>query len=138
MNTEILEYLRTQKVCVLAVEMPDGSPHAATVHFAFDEKSETFIIMTNPEYRKHEALANGATRASLVIGSTESDMRTFQLDGTACLSDSPEFLSIYLTLFPKAAHLYKKDVLFTFVPTWWRFTDWTRPEGKTVYTSDSI
>jgi hypothetical protein len=34
MNKEILDYIKSQRVCVLAVEMMDSSPHAATVHFA--------------------------------------------------------------------------------------------------------
>lgn len=138
MIKDVLDYLSTQRVCVLAVEMPDGSPHAATVHFAFDEESETFIIMTNPAYRKHEALAKGVARASMVIGTSEGDTKTFQLDGVVCLSDNENFLNLYLEKFPKAAHIFKKDVLFTFSPTWWRFTDWARPEGKTIFTSADI
>lgn len=136
MIKDVLDYLNTQRVCVLAVEMPDGSPHAATVHFAFDEESDTFIIMTNPAYRKHEALVKGVARASMVIGTSEDDMKTFQLDGEVSLSGSEKLQGIYLDKFPKAAHIFKKDVLFTFAPTWWRFTDWTRPEGKTVFNSN--
>ena len=37
MTPEIINFINSQKVCVLAVEMPDGSPHAATVHFALAE-----------------------------------------------------------------------------------------------------
>lgn len=136
MDKEVLDYISTQRVCVLAVEMPDGSPHAATVHFAFDAKSESFIIMTNPAYRKYEALAQGAARASLVIGTSEGVMQTLQLDGEVCLSNSQELLNIYLGVFPKAAHIFQKDVLFTFSPTWWRFTDWANKEGKKILTSD--
>lgn len=136
MHPEVLKYLKNQRVCVLAVEMPDGSPHAATVHFAYTNEPPTFVIMTNPAYRKHEALAKGVARASLVVGSTEADMRTLQVDGTVCLSDSDELQNVYLEKFPKTTHIFKKDVLFTFTPTWWRFTDWTRPEGKTIYNSD--
>lgn len=136
MRPEVLEYLKQQRICVLAVEMTDGSPHAATVHFAFDTKGEKFVIMTNPAYRKYEALANGVSRASIVVGSSEDDMRTLQLDGEVLLTDSEEAQSLYLEKFPEKLGKYQKDVLFTFTPTWWRFTDWTHAEGKAVYTSN--
>jgi len=36
-DKKILDYLKDQRVGVLAVEMLDGSPHGATVHFAHTE-----------------------------------------------------------------------------------------------------
>lgn len=136
MHPSIAEYLKGERVCVLAVEMPDGAPHAATVHFTYIEEPLTFIVLTNPSTRKYEAFVKNPARATMVIGTTEETLRTFQLDGGASLSDDTELRKLYDEKFPKAAHLFPKDVLFTFTPTWWRFTDWSRPEGKTIYVSD--
>lgn len=124
MDSKVLEYLQTQRVCVLAVEMSDGSPHAATVNFTYSLDPLTFIFMTSPSSRKHEALSKGTVRASVVVGVDEEDMRTFQLNGNASLYHNETFLKIYHNKFPRAVHIFPKDVLVSFTPTWWRFTDW--------------
>ncbi len=142
MTQDILNYIKSQRVGVLAVEMMDGSPHAATVHFAHMDNPLTFFFETNREYRKAEPLyGREITRATFVIGSNESDMKTLQLDGEVRLLKNEDekkmFNEIYLEKFPnkkeKAAAL--KFVSFLFIPTWWRFTDWTRPEGKLIILS---
>jgi uncharacterized protein YhbP (UPF0306 family) len=138
---DIFDYLKTQRICVLAVEMLDGSPHAATVHFAHTEDPFLFFFETYREYRKAEPLfGREITRASMVIGSDEKDMRTLQLDGNVRLikpEDKQTFEIAYLEKFPKKKEksLDPKFVPFLFTPTWWRFTDWTKPEGKIILVS---
>ncbi len=79
MQKEIIDYINTQRVGVLAIEMLDGAPHGATVHFAFDEKNQVFYFETYREYRKTEALFGRETsRASLVIGTSEDTKITLQ------------------------------------------------------------
>lgn len=142
MNRDVLEYIKTQRVCVLAVEMPDGSPHAATVHFAHSEDPLAFIFETHRDYRKSEALFGRAeTRASVVVGFEEGKAtKTLQLDGTVrLLSDEDAALQeVYLAKFPEKKEKAKdpKAVFFKFIPAWWRFTDWGGPNGKTIITSD--
>ncbi|MEK7188079.1 MAG: pyridoxamine 5'-phosphate oxidase family protein [Patescibacteria group bacterium] len=141
-DPSIVDYLKTQRIGVLAVEMLDGSPHAATVHFAYDENSNQFFFETRSEYRKAEPITKrNATRASFVVGVNENDLKTLQLDGDARLITAEEkilFEKVYLGKFPnkkeKAAD--PKFISFVFEPTWWRFTDWTRPEGKVILVSD--
>lgn len=140
MNDDILSFIQSQRVGVLAVEMLDGAPHAATVHFATD--ASTFIFETSRNYRKSELLlANGSARASFVVGFSEgADSKTLQLDGTVrLLGEGDESLKeAYLAKFPeKAAKAADpENIFFALTPTWWRFTDWSRPEGKTVILSD--
>ncbi|HTR19136.1 MAG TPA: pyridoxamine 5'-phosphate oxidase family protein [Candidatus Paceibacterota bacterium] len=138
MTPEILEYLKGQRVGVFAIEMLDGSPHAATVHFANTDEL-VFIFETEKGYRKTEALVGREiSRASMVVGSNESEMKTLQLDGTAQLLADEKLKMVYLAKFPKKqGKLHDPNaVMFMFTPTWWRFTDWTAPEGKIVVTSD--
>jgi general stress protein 26 len=141
MRPEIINYLKTQRVGVLAVEMMDGSPHAATVHFAHSEEPFLFYFETYREYRKAQPLfGRNVTRASFVIGSDEGDMKTLQIDGTVELLKSDEkeiFDFVYLTKFPEKKEKSKdpKFVFFKFTPTWWRFTDWTTPQGKVILVS---
>ncbi len=141
MNKEILQYIKTQRVGVLSVEMLDGSPHGATVHFANSDDPFIFYFETCVDYRKNEPLsAKPVTRASLVIGFDESNMKTFQVDGEARVVKNEEmelFEQVYYGKFPdKKGKRYGSDsVFFMFTPTWWRFTDWTKPEGKLIVTS---
>ena len=142
MKSEILEFLKTQNVCVLAVEMLDGAPHAATVHFAHAEDPFVFFFETNRDYRKAEALFGRETsRASMVVGTDENTTKTFQLDGTIRLlrdDEKESYETIYLGKFPGKSKKINdpKVVRFVFTPTWWRFTDFKGSEGKLILTSE--
>ena len=142
MRQEPLDYIKTQKVGVLAVEMPDGSPHAATVHFAHSEDPFVFYFETNRDYRKSSALFGKDTvRASFVVGAHEDTLQTFQLDGIAELIKPEEketYEAIYIGKFPTKKKKLEdpKSVYFKFTPTWWRFTDWKTPQGKLILTSE--
>lgn len=142
MNEDILSFIKSQRVGVLAVEMLDGAPHAATVHFATATDTPLFIFETSRNYRKSEpVLANDSTRATFVVGFSEgTDSKTLQLDGTVrLLGEGDEQLKeAYLAKFPEktAKAADPENIFFALSPSWWRFTDWSRPEGKTVILSD--
>lgn len=142
MKKEIIDFINSQRICVLALEMMDGSPHASTVHFALDDKSETFFFETYRPYRKCEALFGRETsRASIVVGFDEKVMKTLQLDGEVKLVKEEErefFDKVYFEKFPNKLEKSRdpKFVFFSFKPKWWRFTDWTGPNGKVIITSD--
>ena len=136
MEKEIIDFLETQRVGVFAIRMLDGSPHGATVHFAYREEPLTFIFLTSPTYRKVEPLKQGEAQASFVVGTSEEVMKTLQMDGVANLADTEELRAAYFRRFPEKLKDDRGGIFFTFTPTWWRFTDWTKPEGKTVLTSE--
>lgn len=142
MNQRVIDYIKDKRIGVLAVEMLDGSPHGATVHFAFTQEPFVFYFETNKDYRKSEPLLKkGMTRASFVVGSDESNMATLQLDGVITLLKDEEreiYDTVYMEKFPEKKEKSQdpKFVRFTFVPKWWRLTDWTNPGGKLVITSD--
>ena len=136
MKKEVLDFLKTQRVGVFAVKMLDGSPHGATVHFAHLESPFTFIFLTSPAYKKLEPLRQGESAASFVIGTTEEVMKTLQMDGVAKLADTEELRASYFGKFPEKLNKHPDDVFFIFTPTWWRFTDWTTPQGKVILTSE--
>jgi len=142
MKPEIADYLNSERVGVLAVEMPDGSPHGATVHFAYIAEPFVFYFETNRKYRKTEALlAKTAVRASFVVGTDEESKKTMQLDGVATLLGSNEkemYDKVYLAKYPEKIKksLDPKAVFFKFTPTWWRFTDWKAEGGPLVLSSD--
>ncbi len=143
LSSHIIEYLLSQRLGVLAVEMLDGSPHGATVHFVYSPQTETFFFETYRDYRKAEPLfARESTRASFVVGQDESNMKTLQLDGVVRLITEPlekeVFEKVYFGVFPNKKIKYENDpnfVIFSFTPNWWRFTDWTNTQGKEVESS---
>lgn len=142
LDSRALGYLATQRVGVLAVEMNDGSPHAATVHFAHASEPFSLYFETYREYRKAEPiLSKESVRASFVIGTSESDMKTLQMDGLVELitpEEKSHYDEVYLGKFPEKDDKSKDDkfVNFKFTPTWWRYTDWKTPEGKLVLISE--
>ena len=143
MNQEILDYIKSQRIGVLAVEMPDGSPHAATVHFANAENPLIFYFETDRDYRKSEALfGRDKSRASFVVGVDDQNKKTLQIDGEVrFIKDSEEklFREVYFSKFPeKIAKITPQKVFFLLTPTWWRYSDWTGPKGKVVITSDHV
>lgn len=142
MHPSVLTYLTSQRIGVLAVEMLDGSPHAATVHFAHTEDPFLFYFETNRTYRKAEPLlAKGTVRASFVVGQSEEDLKTLQMDGELSIvldEDREAFDAIYLSKFENK-HAKAGDPNFlplVFTPTWWRFTDFRHATGKLILTSE--
>ena len=142
MKKEIIDFINSQWICVLALEMLDGSPHASTVHFAYDDATSSFLFETYSGYRKAEALCNKKiVRASIVIGFDEKDMRTLQIDGEARLIIKDEedlFDGIYFGKFPNKKEKSKdpKFLKFSFSTKWWRYTDWTNKSGKVIISSE--
>ena len=138
MSEEIYAFLDSKRIAVIAVEMLDGSPHGATVHFAYQKDPFTFVFLTDRNYRKVESLLkNQSSRASLVIGTDEEEMKTMQLDGVAALLEGKELEEIYFTKFPDKREQYESpdDIFFTFTPKWWRYTDYKASEGKQIIAS---
>ncbi len=140
MNKEIFDYIETQKVGVLSVEMLDSSPHGATVHFAHTD-APVFYFETARDSKKAEAiLGRENTRASFVIGANELNPITLQMNGIVRLLKEDEeeaFNAVYLGKFPnKKSKTGPGYIKFVFTPTWWRFTDYTRPEGKFILSSE--
>ena len=144
MRKAILDYLQTQQTGVLAIEMLDGSPHAATVHFAYSTWPFVFFFETYKEYRKAEALlGREKSRASFVVGTDEKTTATFQLDGYVEIineKDKEIFDSVYFGKFPNKIKKSQdaKFLCFKFTPTWWRYTEWTKSDGKIILNSENI
>lgn len=140
---EIVTYLDEERIGVLAVEMLDGSPHAATVHYSYDATENIFYFETYKDYRKAEPILKGIdVRVSFVVGVNESKMKTLQMDGVVKLVDTDglkNFEENYFAKFPNKLEKYKAGgfVCFSFAPTWWRFTDWTSPTGKFITDSEN-
>lgn len=143
MPQEIINFINSQFLCVLSVEMMDGSPHAATMHFALNESPALFLFETYRSHRKATPLfEREKSRASMVIGFSEDNRKTLQIDGEVALmrSDTEQLLfnKVYFKKFPKKKEKAQDSnfVIFSLTPTWWRYTDWDSPTGKIIISSE--
>lgn len=138
MNEEIINYIKSQRIATLAVEMPDGSPHGAIIHFSHMENPLGFIVLTEKSSLKCETInKSGKARASFVLGTSEEEMKTLQMDGTAEISESEEVQNAYFNKFPENRKWFGDSSAFiVFTPTWWRYTDYKSPAGKLIISSE--
>ncbi|MBX4205760.1 pyridoxamine 5'-phosphate oxidase family protein, partial [Candidatus Microgenomates bacterium] len=82
MDKRILNYLDTQKISCLTTLLKDGSPHSATMHYAYTSDPFEFVFFTKTDSRKCSNLKfNETSPASLVIGFSEEEFKELQLEG---------------------------------------------------------
>ncbi len=130
MNDEVLNFLKVERISVLTVLMPDGSLHSASLHFSFDNNSSPVIYFsTDKDSRKCEFLKNSkSTKGSFVIGFSETDWKTLQIDGEVFLVEGDEILAAKKVHYEKnpGSKKFENDPATTFlklVPSWWRYSD---------------
>lgn len=128
MDSETLDFLKTQRVSVISILQDDGTVHAATIHFAHTENPAAFYFLTARESRKCRSLVTGKEmNASVVIGFDENACATFQADGVMkILSDANELdagWDAYGGKYPERAGARASEaVLLRFIPSWTRFS----------------
>lgn len=133
MNQEVLTFLSQNRICTLAIALPDGTPHAAVLHYSHQDSPLEIYFSTDRTSRKYQALiTNKLAKASVVIGHSEQEWITLQLDGTLISITDPLILQtiqgIHYQKLPDAEK-YKEDpstVFLAFKPTWWRYTDYNQ------------
>lgn len=130
MDQIVHNFLVKNRLCVLSIIDTAGNPYSATVFYAYNENPLKLYFLSDKRTKKVEELINGKTqRASLVIGFTEGEWKSFQAIGITSLVHETEDLmhaeSIYYLKYPHATHLTKDKnlALFSFTPLHWKFTD---------------
>mgnify|MGYP001567075949 FL=1 len=138
MDQQVDQFLQKNRVCSLTTLRKDGSPHAAAMHFSSNENPFELYLQTERPSIKVEALLDGQSgRASIVVGLSEEEWATLQMDGEiAIVGDKSELNKIYDIHYQKhpKAKQYRdlKDTIFLkFTPTWWRYTEF-KPEMKII------
>jgi general stress protein 26 len=141
-DERIANFLSQHGICSLTTLLPDGSPHAAALHFSHSAGGFEFTFLTKKSSRKAAALLNGGSvRGAIVVGFSEEELITLQLDGEVVLvSDEAELHEIRRSYFAKhpSSKKYEGDPAYAFLkftPTWWRYTDYnTKP--ATILTAE--
>lgn len=138
MDAIIRNYLKGQEIGCLAVPVESGL-HGATIHYTLTDQG-TFYIQTNADSRKCSLLKErGELPATLVVGFTEEDWKTYQADGRVrFLTDPAErrlFGEVRQKQYPGTNYANDPEVAFLeFIPSWYRFTD-AETKPKTVLES---
>ena len=145
MNKTIFDFLSGNRVCALSVLLPDGSPHAAAVHFSHQAEPLELYISTQKTSRKCQALQGGGlAKASMVVGFSEEEWITLQMDGEVAAITDPAQLeaaqAIHYTKHPNSAQ-YKNDpetMFLRFTPNWWRYSDFNTKPMTVIGSSQTV
>jgi len=129
MNEGIKNFIKSNRICVVSVLRPDGSIHAATVHYSSNEDATEFYVATSRKSRKAESLLSGeSVKASMVIGFREEEMITYQMDGNiSAITDEVQLApvkEIHYAMHPFAKKFEgdPETVFLIFKPEWWRYS----------------
>lgn len=142
MDVKILDFLSSHRVSALTTMLSDGSPHAAALHYSHSVDPLKLYFSTENTSRKAEALINGGSvKASVVIGFSEDEWITLQMDGEIRAVLNKDELSyvqaIHYNKHP-GSEQYKnapETIFLEFIPTWWRYTDFNT-HLKTILSSE--
>ena len=135
MDSKILDFITSHRVCSLTTLLKDGSPHAGALHYSHKSKPLEFYFSTENTSHKTQALLDGKfTKASVVIGFSEQEWITLQMDGEIkVIVDNDELQSIHAIHYAKIPDAkqykdYPATLFLKFIPTWYRYTDYnTKP-----------
>lgn len=136
MDERVKNYLAKQQVGCLALAMPDGSVHSAALHYSHSDEPLELYFQSGRDTKKAAAFANGPAKASFVIGFSEEEWLTLQIDGEArILSDQAkieECQKIHYAKHPSAQqHAGPETIYIAFQPNWYRYTDFkSKPETE--------
>ena len=131
MDKKALDFLAKHRVCSLTTLLPDGSPHAAALHFSHKENPIELYFSTENTSRKTTGLLKGeVVKASVVVGFSEEEWITLQMDGEVrAISGKNELAEVHKVHYAKHpdSEQWKDDpatIFLAFIPTWWRYTEY--------------
>jgi len=127
---DLLAFLRTHKLAVVATATAGGQPEAAVVGVVFTDALEVFFDTTAAS-RKIRNLRVNPGVAVVVGGLTPGDERTVQLDGTAdepTGDELPRLKELYLSVYPDGRERQAwPDIAYVRVrPSWIRYSDYNQ------------
>lgn len=120
MDQKVVDFLSKERMAVLVIVLPDGTPHTAAMHFVY--KNDAIYFSTHAKSKKVEGLTSA--KASVTIGFSEQNWVTLQMNGSIEKTESVK--DLILTKYPESAKYMDEKIIFLkFTSSWWRFTDFT-------------
>ncbi len=135
-RSELLRFLRSHELAVLASSGPDGAPQAAVVGFAVSDRLE--LVFDTVDYsRKARNIRRDARVAFVIGGLTAGDERTVQGEGKAdepTGSELERLRAVYFERFPDGrARLTWPGLIHIRVRAdWIRYSDFNRSPPEIV------
>ncbi len=131
MDKKINTFIKGNRISVLTTLLKDGSPHSATLHYSHQDKPLRFFVSTENTSRKCQGLLDGKEiKGSMVIGFSEEEFITFQMEGTVrAVTDKKELAGVHKIHYAKYpdGKKWKDDpatIFLVFKPNWWRYTEY--------------
>ena len=140
MFRKVEKFLLENKIAVLSIVDLEGFPHSATMHYAMSGDSMVLYFLTEKHSHKTQTILHGETvNASVVIGFSEKEWRTVQMEGIAHLALIPQEIEnaqiAYYAKFPTAEK--KENLVFlVFKPLFWKYTDYSEKPWKIMTSED--
>ena len=128
-DQKVLDFLGKEMVAVLTVQLPFGAIHGATMHFVHQSEPLELYFITESSSRKVAGLKSGKTQAAVVVGFSDEEMATLQMDGELQVVTDPtkvgQIKPIYYHKHPMSVKYEAEpgNMYLVFIPAWWRFTD---------------
>jgi len=130
MDKIILDFIKTSRVSVLATVLGNGSPHAAAMHYSHSVNPlEIYFSVDKTSLKCQSLLKKKKNKASVVIGFSEQDWLTLQIDGLiSIVSDREKLKSVKLIHYKKnpSSKEFENNpntIFLRFKPKWIRYTD---------------
>lgn len=121
MDNKVLDFLSKNQVGVLGIQLPGGI-YAGAMHFAV--KTDPLVIYFSTHKTSKKATASFPAIASLVVGFSETEWVTVQMQGTLEKVDESEEKNILLAKYPGDGKRFNTESIFLkLMPTWWKYTD---------------
>ncbi|OGK32398.1 hypothetical protein A3F57_04840 [Candidatus Roizmanbacteria bacterium RIFCSPHIGHO2_12_FULL_36_11] len=130
MDKKILDFIKKSRVSVLATVLVNGSPHVAAMHYSHgDNPLEIYFSVDKTSLKCQLLLKKKKCQASVVIGFSEQDWLTLQMDGLISIVGDREELKTIKTIHYKKnpnSQEFENDpntIFLIFKPKWIRYTD---------------
>lgn len=140
MDSQIEQFLNSHRIGCLTVLLSNGQPHAATVHYSHSSEPLKIYIQTGKDTQKcQKLLQDKVSPASFVVGFSEEEWQTLQLDGQVRLLETDEeikqFQDVHHQKVSEAKRAEDKETAYLeFTSENGKFSDFTTkpPTVKTI------
>jgi uncharacterized protein YhbP (UPF0306 family) len=135
----ITAFLDNEKLAVITTMIDNSQPHSAVVYFSFDQERNEFYFSVDRTSRKARFLgASHTAHGSLVIGFSDTEWKTFQLEGVVqIIADEDQVADAKKIHYAKnpSSQKYEHDgdtIFLVFKPSWYRYTDFLKKPVKII------
>ena len=137
MDAKVIQFLEKNRVCSLSTQLSDNSPHGAAMHYSIQQNPLLLYFSADRTNKKMaKVLKDNVSKASVVVGFSEEEWVTLQMDGrltlVACNDEVNKIKKVHYLKNPTSQE-FENDpgtIFLIFKPSWWRYTDYNTDPPK--------